>query len=81
MAHTSKNVLAVLLILTVIISLVGTLTVLSSLFPYQEVPVSDMSQASGEVTVYLLPPEPPVGPPVETTGEVTLNLITSKEGG
>lgn len=80
MTQTSKNVLAALLIVTIIISVVGTLTALSSLTPYEDVLIAerDLSETAGKVSVYVLPP--PVEP-VVMTGKVTVNVATSEEGG
>jgi hypothetical protein len=76
MGSTSRNILAVLLVLTMIISLVGTLAALSSLVSegYSTVPVGGgQSQSTGKVSVYL--------PPDETAGRVTVNVLPSEEGG
>jgi hypothetical protein len=69
MAHSTKNLLAVLLLITMIISVIGTLAAISALIPRQPAPVvKDLSQASGKVSVYL------EEHPVESTGKVTLYL-------
>jgi hypothetical protein len=76
MSTSSRNILAVLLVLTMIISLVGTLAALSSLMSgeYRSVPVGELqSQTTGRVSVYL--------PPDITAGKVTVNLLPSEEGG
>lgn len=80
MAGTEKNVLAVLLIITMFISLVGTLaavTLLSSQTGYRQVPVSEEPDnvGSGKVSAYLIPP------PAETTGRVAAYVVSSEEGG
>ncbi len=76
MGSTSRNLLAVLLVLTMIISLVGTLAALGSLMSggYKETPVGEpTSQTSGKVSVYV--------PPELTAGRVVVNLLPSEEGG
>jgi hypothetical protein len=80
MAGTGKNVLAVLLIVTMFISLVGTIAaiiVMTSHGGYSQVPVatSAPNEDSGKVSAYLAPP------PVEMTGRVTAYVVTSGEGG
>ena len=72
MAGISKNVLAALLILSIMVSALGTWAALSSLAGNQ-IPVSgeDGSSASGRVTVYVTPP------PVETEGKVLVEVVES----
>ncbi|UCD03358.1 MAG: hypothetical protein JSV63_01845 [Candidatus Aenigmatarchaeota archaeon] len=69
----------VLLVITLIISFIGTLAAISS-FTYRDIPVveKDLSQTSGKVSVYVLPPPPP---PAETTGKVSVYVLPSEEGG
>ena len=76
MTLISKNVMATLLIITILISVVGTWAAISSLMAYREVPVAEGTpEASGKVSVYVLPP------PAEATGKVTVTVLPSKEGG
>ncbi len=76
MAQTSKNVLAVLLVVTMLVSLIGTMAALTSL-TYKEVPVSQENpgQTDGKVSVYLLPS------PVDTAGKVSVNVLPVEDGG
>ena len=70
MADSTKNLLAILLLITMIVSIFGTMAAISSLLPKQSVPVvKDLSQSTGKVSVYL------EEPPIETTGKVTVNVI------
>ena len=50
MAQISKNVLAALLVITILISITGTWVALSSLTPYVEVPIGEESIAVGKVS-------------------------------
>jgi hypothetical protein len=81
MASASRNVLAVLLAITMIVSLVGTMAaiaVISGYGGYQKVPVSSGNPdggSSGKVSVYLTPEPAPV------TGKVTVYLDSSEDGG
>ena len=74
MAQISKNLIAVLLIATILISVAGTWIALSSLNPatYEEVTSAkeDLDQATGRVSVY-------VTRPAELTGRVTVNVVES----
>ncbi len=75
MAQSTKNLLAILLLITMIISFMGTLAAISSLINYRQVPVSaDTGQSVGKVSVYVTPAPP------EVTGKVTVNL-ESMDGG
>ena len=82
MAQTSKNVLAALLIVTIIISVFGTWTALSSLVPYQGVPqAEDISTASARVSVdYMVTPNLPPEPDY-SDAEVNVNLVDETQGG
>ena len=77
MALISKNIMAALLLITIIISAVGTWAAISSLAPYEEVPVviEPNPVTGGRVSAYVR------GPPPVLTGEVTVNVLPSKEGG
>lgn len=80
MAQSSKNLLAVLLIVTMIISLMGTITAISVLMSYggySNVPVSldKPEEASGRVTVYL------ASPPADATAKVAVTVSPSEDGG
>ncbi len=79
MASTSRNVLAVMVIMTLIISLIGTITAISVMMKYgdyRKVPVSEMPNGeSGKVSVYLAPS------PMDVSGHVSVSLLTSEEGG
>ncbi len=67
MANSTKNMLAILLIITMIVSMIGTMAAISSLLPKQPVPVvEDLSTSTGKVSVYLEPA------PIVTTGKVTV---------
>lgn len=71
---SSKNILAVLLIITIMVSVIGTMAAISSLLPKKPVPVvEDLSVTSGKVSVYLQET------PIELTGKVTVNLV--EDGG
>jgi len=73
----SKNLLAVLLIVSVIISIVGTIAAINTLGTYKVAPVKqvDQSGATGKVSVFV-PPQP-----VDTTGKVLVNVVPYNEGG
>ena len=80
MAESSKGVLAVLLIITMMISLVGTMTavlVLMNHDGYVSVPVgeSDSDKSTGRVSAYM------PSQPVDATGRVAANLLSFGEGG
>ena len=78
MAQISKNILAALLILTIVVSVFGTINAMNSLSNYQQIPLSgtdDLSQSSAEVTVYVKPPPKAPPSPVSITGEVFVNLV------
>ena len=80
MAGTGKNVLAVLLVITMFISLIGTIaaiTVMTSQSGYRQAPVSGQpgNEDSGKVSAYLSPSA------AEMTGKVAANLVSSEEGG
>jgi len=80
MAEISKNILATLLIITLVITAVGTWIALSSMTSYGETPVDKtVNGATGKVSVYLLSP-PKTG---AATGRVTVTLLdnNSEEGG
>ena len=73
-----KNAIAAILIVTILISVLGTWAALSSLAGtgtgYRGTPVKeDTSKASGRVALDLRPPPAPA----IATGEVALNLIES----
>ncbi len=74
MAHISKNILAALLVITVIISVFGTWLTLMVMSGQFKVPVSPAEPvSSGKVGVTVLSditPEP--GEPMETGGKVAL---------
>jgi len=77
MSRSTKNMLALLLIITLVISFVGTLAAIMSLSAQNVVPVSGSSPqlATGRVSVYI--PQPPVS----RVGEVLVNVLPSEEGG
>ena len=77
MARISKNIMAALLIITMLISVIGTWAAINSMIPYEELPVAKEPTpvTSGKVSVYVLPPPP------EITGKVTVNVLPYKEGG
>jgi len=67
-----KNVVAVLLLVTILVSVIGTWAALSTLTPttFQRAPTPmDTSQVTGKVTVYVMPPPP------EATGEVIVDVV------
>jgi hypothetical protein len=79
MAKASKNLLAVLLIITMLMSVIGTLAALSvtlSYPGYSVVPVDvegeRPDQSFGEVSVNLLPP------PTVVTGRVAATLLSEE---
>jgi hypothetical protein len=78
MAGANRNVLAVLVVMTMVISLIGTvaaIAILSGYGGYRQMHVSagSLNEGSGRVSVYMEPP------PV--TGKVTVNVVSSEEGG
>jgi hypothetical protein len=80
MAFVGRNLLAVLIAITMIVSLVGTIAaiaVISGYGGYSTVPVSLGNQGggSGKVAVYLTPEPAPV------TGKVAVYLDSSEDGG
>ena len=69
----SKNTLLVLVVLTIIISLLGTWTVISEASKVRTgeiTPINDQTSTSGKVSINIYQPEQPVG----ATGQVTLNI-------
>jgi hypothetical protein len=78
MAGTEKNVLAVLLIITMFISLVGTIAavmVMTSQGGYREIPTAKAgNEDAGKVSAYLVPP------PSEMTGRVAAYVVPSEGG-
>ena len=74
MAVVSKNLIAVLLIITILISVAGTWIALSSLNPatYEEVTSAkeDLDQTTGRVSVHVIRP-------AQLTGRVTVNVVES----
>jgi hypothetical protein len=77
MAGVSRNVLAVLIAVTMIFSLVGTMAAIAVISGYSQVPVGTGTQGggSGKVAVYLNPEPAPV------TGKVAVYLDSSQDGG
>jgi hypothetical protein len=78
MAGANRNVLTILVAITMVVSLVGTMAaiaVLSGYGGYRQVPVStgSLNEGSGKVSAYL--------EPAPVTGQVTVNLVSSEEGG
>ena len=74
MAKT-KNMLAVLLIITIIISFMGTLAAITSLTKYKTASVyQDKTEVDGKVSVYVIPP------PVETEGKVAVTVLPENGG-
>lgn len=75
----SRNLMAVLLLITILMTTIGTWAALISLseMEYTDVPTEpiDPTAQTGRVSVYLVPP------PMSLTGNVSLNLIDLKEGG
>jgi hypothetical protein len=76
----SNKTIVVLVILTVVISVVGTLTVLREVSDTQArfakaVPTS--SSGSGQVTLTIVPDQP-VPEPVASAGYVTFNIVPDK---
>ncbi len=76
MVLIAKNAIAAILIVTILISMIGTWAALSSMNGngYREAPIKqDTSKASGKVSLDLVPPPAPA----VATGEVALNLVES----
>ncbi len=72
----SKNTLLVLVVLTIIISLLGTFTVINEAVKvgsHDSTPVKEEGKTTGEVKITIVGPSEPVG----ATGQVTLNIINN----
>ena len=67
----SKTTITVLVLLTLIISVIGTWTVLNEV---NNVKVTKASRAVGQVSLTVSAP-PDVQQPVDATGKVTLNIL------
>ncbi len=70
----SKNTLLVLVVLTIIISLLGTFTVINEAVKvgsYDSEPLEKEGVTTGEVRINIVGPPEPVG----ATGQVTLKII------
>ncbi|MBD3209646.1 hypothetical protein GF367_04495 [Candidatus Woesearchaeota archaeon] len=70
----SKNTLLVLVVLTIIISLLGTWTVISETVKVQNerAPTTEEQETTGRVSIDVAPPPPA---PVGATGQVTIKII------
>jgi hypothetical protein len=77
MAIVSKNLLAGLLVFTIILSLLGTLVTLSAINNYSRVPVSNKDVESAKVSVIVAGPPAPPAPPAEITGQVGVVVVPS----
>jgi hypothetical protein len=71
MAQISKNIIAVLLVLTIVASTVATLSVLNMYSGRDLTPITELGKplASAEVSAYVKPS------PVTTTGKVAVNVV------
>jgi hypothetical protein len=74
MAGANRNVITVLVAITMVISLVGTMAAIAAVSGYgSQHPPSN--EDTGKVSVYLLPEPAPV------TGKVSVYLDSSEDGG
>ena len=78
MADIDKNVLAALLVITIVISVFGTWITLSSMVSYEEIPAAEEFTNSRTGRVRVVAWSPPVS---EVAGKVAVNLVNPEEGG
>lgn len=72
----SKNTLLVLVVLTIIVSLLGTWTVINEATKVQGQPVGQtVDSTTGKVSVDVIAPVEPV----TTTGQVVINIINDND--
>ncbi|MCD6496551.1 MAG: hypothetical protein J7K54_04740 [Candidatus Aenigmarchaeota archaeon] len=81
MTGISKNLLAVLMILTIIISLVGTLTAIYSMQFRKAQTLPEANTGTAKVSVNLLGSPSPPPEPVTVTGKVAVYVTPKTEGG
>lgn len=85
MAQVSKDIMAVLLVVTIIISIFGTITAMYSMLNYKKVSeaVSPDNVGTAKVSVNLYDPNAPLSAsvPVTVTGKVFVNVLPESEGG